>query len=199
MTQSVVTGQQVSVNSNEFAFLVQGLVGQQVGNIPTAVLENWFRRGGTDEGGYNLTSQNRLLSSDGQVRIATAFAILDKDGRVLLVNRAGQSQEIINKGVDLSHAGATLHPISIHYKMSLMDPRVFALLGAKIISIEYTEFEAVEQIKNSAESSCRMPVFVIRTDFDSKGIPGFYFPDEISKSTQVTAKTAAALQYLLSK
>lgn len=192
MKTSVVAGQEVSNSGPDFSSLVVGLEGQQVGNIPTVVMQNWYKN---PVSGMVLADNNHLFSEDGAIRYATVFAILDKDGKILLVNRAAQEQEIINDGADLSHAGATVHPISVHYKLGQMqNPMVFSVLGAKIQKVEFTTF-AVEEVNGDAEKECIMSVYLVYTDFDSSGISGFYNLDEIKGKT-VTAKVAAAIQKL---
>ncbi|MDD5770501.1 MAG: hypothetical protein PHE25_06025 [Candidatus Gracilibacteria bacterium] len=191
MNISIVAGQKVSQEGPDFSFLISGLEGQQVGNIPAVVMCNYFCKA---HEGYVLHN-NRLFSHDGKTRFATCFAILDKDGKVLLVNREVQQQEIINHGVDLSHAGATLHPISVHYKLGQIgNPALFSVLGAKITSVEFAGY-AVEEIKGPNESRCIMPVWVVCTDFNSHGIPGFFTLDQLNGIT-MTAKVAVTLQYL---
>jgi hypothetical protein len=184
--QSIVDGQRVEKNGVNFNFLTENFIGQQVGNIPTLVLENYLKTNPKD---LVLKDNNRLYSTDGLTRYATVFAILDKDGKVLLVNRNAQEQEIINDGIDLSHAGATIHPISIHYKLGQMnDPEVFSVLGAKITSVEFANY-AEEDISSDDETKCIMPVWTIKTDFDSESLKCFYDLDKID--SLVTAKVAA--------
>lgn len=192
MNTSVVAGQLISNSGPDFSNLVKGFEGQQVGNIPTVLIQNWYKN---PVSGMFLADNNRLFSEDGTIRYATVFAILDKDGKILLVNRTAQDQEIVNDGADLSHAGATLHPISVHYKLGQMQtPMIFSVLGAKIQKVEFTSF-AVEEVDGDAEKKCIMPVWLVYTDFDSTGISGFYSIEEV-KNKIVTAKVAAAIQKL---
>ena len=184
-TLPVVTGQRVVSEGPDFLFLVNGLEGNQVGNIPTVVLQNWYEE---NDLRFFLKNNNRLYSNCGEVRYATAFAIADKNGKILLVNRNAQEQEIINDGIDLSHAGATIHPISIHYKLGLMnDSKVFSVLGAKINSVEFMGY-AEEDVNGDDEKKCIMPVWLIKTDFDSSDLKCFYNIKNIK--TKVTAKVA---------
>jgi len=189
---SIVEGQKNSAEGPDFSFLVSGLVGQQVGNIPSVVIQNWYKSGYTT---LELKDNNRLYSIDGKTRYATSFAIFDKDEKILLVNRAIQEQEIINEGADLSHAAANIHPISIHYKLALMqDPEIFAILGSKITSVEFTGF-AIEEVNGNEEKICIMPVWIVKTDFDSSNCNCFYNIDEISGKV-VTAKVSSVVNYL---
>lgn len=187
--QPIVDGQIVTETGPDLNFLVKNLRGQQVGNIPTIVLSNYLTE---KQSQFVLEENNRLYSNDKKTRYATAFAILDKDGRILLVNRDAQQQEIINDGIDLSHAGATIHPISIHYKLGLMDdPIVFSILGAKITSVKFAGY-AEEKISGDNETKCIMPIWIISTDFDSKNLKCFY--DLAKINATITAKVAAIKQ-----